>query len=118
MTVHLLSSNGTPVPVKAAISHHPGSLGQGAAWAVAFARSSEAAATDERRLSLRVKLDGTIVGASRGTPGNLFGLDPGHLVGARLDAHLDVAREWAKSGGLRAGREVARRACAAVLAAA
>ena len=97
-TVHALSSNGTLVPVKASITHHPGSLGQGAAWAVTFTRSSEAALADERCLELRVKFDGTIVGASRGTPQQLFGWDPARLVGQQLDVAVDVFREYTKGG--------------------
>lgn len=105
VSVHLLSSNGTLVPVKASISHHPGALGQGAMWAVSFQRSSEAALADERRLQLHVKVDGTIVAASRGTPQPLFGWDPARLVGQRLDAVVDVFRDYAK-GGERLPRKV------------
>jgi hypothetical protein len=87
------------VPVKASITHHPGTLGQGAAWAVSFTRSSEAAFADERRLLLRVKADGTIVGTSVATPALLFGWDPSRLVGERLDVLVDVFHEYASSGG-------------------
>jgi len=97
-SVHLLTSNGTPLKVKAAITHHPGSLSQGATWAVSLTRSSESAAADERRLLLRVKMDGTIVGVSRSTPAALFGCDPGHLVGGRLAALVDVFLEYSKGG--------------------
>lgn len=99
-TVHLVSSNGTAVPVKASISHHPGTLGQGATWAVSFTRSTEAAAADERRLLLRVKVDGTVVGVSSGTPSTLFGWDPLRLVGTRLEALVDIFYEYAKDGEL------------------
>jgi hypothetical protein len=110
LCVHLVTSNGTSLPVKAAITHHPGSLSQGATWAVAFTRSSEAAAADERRLVLRVRMDGTIVGASRATPAALFGCDPGHLVGSKLGSLLDVFLEYEKSGGFLADEKGSSRA--------
>ena len=104
MSVQLVSSNGTAVPVKASISHHPGSLSQGATWAVAFTRSSQAAADDERRLLLRIMLDGTIVAVSRGTPSALFGVEPSRVVGTKLEHLVDVCWEYSKGGEPRAGR--------------
>jgi hypothetical protein len=98
VTVHLLSANGTQQPVKASITHHPGSLSQGASWSVRITRSSEAAATDERRLLLRVAADGAIVGASGGTPAALFGWEPSRLVGRRLESVVDAFWEYAKGG--------------------
>lgn len=86
------------MPVRAAISHHAGSLGQGASWAVAVTRSSEATAASERRLQLRVRLDGTIASANNGTPGSLFGCEPDRLAGSRLDALVDVFWEHSKAG--------------------
>lgn len=98
VAVHLLTCNGTPVPVKAVISHLPGTVTQAAAWAVTLARATDTAAADERRLLLRIAADGTIVGASRGTPASLFGIDPRELVGMRLDGLLDVAYHHVKAG--------------------
>ena len=97
-TVHLSSTNGQLVPVKASISHQPGSLGHPALWAVTLTRSSEAAANDERRLLLLVRMDGTIAAASSGTPISLFGIDPARLAGSRLDRIVDVFHSHAEAG--------------------
>jgi hypothetical protein len=110
LTIHLLSANGTLQPVKAAIAHHPGSLGQGAAWSVQVVRSTERAAMDERRLLLRVKADGTIVGVSTGTPTALFGWEPTRLVGRRLETLVDAFWEYSK-GGEAAALGQSRAAC-------
>lgn len=102
-TVELLRVNGVHLPVRVAVAHHAGALGQPSVWSVAVTRSSGAAAADERRLLLRVTFGGDIVGVSEGTPPALFGLEPRRLVGARLDDVVDVCREWGKAGETKLG---------------
>lgn len=97
-TVHLVTCNGTLVPVKAAISHHAGTTTQAPTWSISCVRSSDAAAADERRLRVRIAGDGSIVSVSKGTPSSLYGIDPAELVGKRIDTLVDVAWHHVKAG--------------------
>lgn len=104
ITSVMLSSNGTPVHVKATITSTNSSPGQPSSfsggtngdttWAVKVKRSSLAQLLSERRLQLLVGPDGKIVWVASGTPSWLFGWDPSELAGVALSRVVDVFTEF------------------------
>lgn len=106
VTSIMLSSNGTPVYVRAAISTHMdpaaaamslqqgGSGGAGAIWAMRVERSSPAQLLHEQRLQLLLTADGVVTWASSGSPASVFGFDVASLVGGSMEGIVDVFYEY------------------------
>ncbi|GFR46564.1 hypothetical protein Agub_g8156, partial [Astrephomene gubernaculifera] len=78
-TLELRTASGNPLFMRVSVSTVE--MAGEPTHVIRLARSSLEAALDERRLRLSVSPEGVITAASKGTPTQLFGLEPQQFVG-------------------------------------
>jgi len=105
----IMSSNGTQLYVKLNITprhdttmYTGASSGSGTTFIVNFERSTPSALSCERKLTLLVGGDGSIIWADPETPASVFGVDTASMAGRQLAEYIDIFAEYASGGPLQA----------------